>query len=116
MLALVICGALPLSQLAIAGSITVTCCCGPHDIADGCRCADCPGAREDDAARRDSAGGEHRVESCTTKIERGVIPSLLAALPSAAVTIGPELPRPWAFPPHVAIVQSRAIAPPLPDG
>jgi hypothetical protein len=118
LVALIICAALPVSQLAIAGSITVTCCCGPHDVDDGCACPDCPGTRDHDTAddEDDSGGREPRIKSCNIDFDQGVMPSPTAALVPALVTVSQPRGSPCIPPAYVSGDVTRAIAPPTPDG
>jgi hypothetical protein len=118
LVALIVCVALPLSQLAIAGSITVTCCCGPHDVDDGCACPDCPGARDHDKAddEDDSGGGDLRINSCKFDIDQGVMPSSIAALVPTLVTVIVPRCSLWIPPEYVSCDVTRVIAPPTPDG
>jgi hypothetical protein len=110
---LAVSAALPVSQLAIAGSVTVTCCCGPHDAQHKCGCDNCPALGGDGESTPDPELG---MAACDLAGDPATAPwSPAVVLPGPALASAAPS-RPWSLPTWAAPVRTRVITPPCPDG
>lgn len=112
LVALVLSVAMPVSQLAIAGAVTVTCCCGPHDGDHHCGCDDCPALDDGDASR----GSEPGMSACRMDGDPPTLPWAPAVVVPERVTVHAPAVRRWRVPDAFVPPRSRTIRPPCPDG
>lgn len=113
---LILCAALPVSQLAIAAPATATCCCGPHDADHHCGCDDCPALRQHDDSGPQSPEHDQGMSACDMDGDRPTVPWSPAVVLPAPLVAYPVPGQRCDFPTRPVRFPTRTLRPPCPDG